>query len=105
MQLPPPFFRFPFEKIGRAALRTRFVDRLVPKGKSAFGILAATVEDLAALGYFLDKFPWASFLRAGNPGSGGADVFAGRIPGAGEKLAITPIFKDHGLAAFFTKLA
>ena len=105
MQLQAAFFRFPLKKIGRAALRARFIDRLVPQGEGAFGIAATAVKDLAALGDFLDEFSCATWFRTGNPGGGGADVLAGRIAGAGQELAVAPIFKNHGLAAFFTDLA
>ena len=82
------------EQNGRAAVRARLGDGLVPGGEFAIRIPAAPVERLAALGAAHDEFPRAVLLGARDAERLPFDVFALGIIAARRELSVASVF-DH----------
>jgi hypothetical protein len=80
-----------------AALRTRLRHGTVPSCKITVGIVAASVEKLAATRTPLDDLSTASFFRAADADLFLLDVLALRIAAASPELAVAAVL-EHELA-------
>ena len=106
-----PFLRTPyrqpvlallFNKERRIALRAFLRDRLIPKGKRACRIVAATVKCLPFPAPPLHNHPFAPVLGAPHPCLPGPRRFTGWVIRTSEESAKLSVFDHHRTAALLT---
>ena len=77
------------------ALGALFLDRLVPTGKVAFGVLGTTVEQFLAASTFLDNLAVAAGLRAVDTQRDRLGALTIGVSGASQKTSEAPDFHHH----------